>query len=215
MTNGREQPSPSPHKAQPAPMPRPLPASPPLGLTRGPAGDSGKSRTGLILGAILIGACLLGAGAVGTGMVNVPGFGNPVTTSNPATSTNAAGTESQAEAMSDISGNHYIGLTMQTLNPAAVKSLNLQTSRNEGVAITRIWRAGPAEAAGLQVNDIIIAVDGVPVRSMNEVSTKTRLTEIGDRYQVTIERNGVVQSIPVRVEKWMGRTAACTVTCGG
>jgi PDZ domain-containing secreted protein len=197
-----------PMTAKPSPMPMGEPA---MGGSRGRAAAGepmrkSKTRRGFLVGALLIGALAVGAGAIGTGLVNVPGF-NPAST--------ATQTEQQTEQMSDISGQHYIGLTMQTLTPAAIKSLNLQTSRSEGVVITRIWHAGPAEAAGLHVNDIIIAVDGVPVRSMNEVGTKTRLTEIGDRYQVTVERNGVVQSIPVRVEKWMGRTAPCTLSCGG
>jgi predicted metalloprotease with PDZ domain len=168
-----------------------------------------------LIGALLIAVLAIGAGAVGSGLVSLPGF-NAASTGTHTEQRIEQRSEQQTEQMSDISGAHYIGLTMQTLTPAAIKSLNLQTSRNEGVAITRIWHAGPAEAAGLQVNDIIIAVDGVPVRSMNEVWTKTKLTEIGDRYQVTVERNGAVQSIPVRVEKWLGRTGPCTPTsCGG
>jgi len=204
---------PGPMAGKPRPMPGPVPAgrpgpvgpTPGRGAAGGPFGGS-KTRRGLLIGALLVGVLAVGAGAVGTGLVNLPGF-NPASTGTQ--------TEQQTEQMSDISGQHYIGLTMQTLTPAAIKSLNLQTSRSEGVVITRIWKAGPAEAAGLHADDIIIAVDEVPVRSMNEVWTKTKLTEIGDRYQVTVERNGVVQSIPVRVEKWMGRTAPCTTSCGG
>jgi PDZ domain-containing protein len=194
---------PGPIAAKPSPIPGRLPPGAPLVRS--------KMRRGLLIGALLIGVLALGAGAIETGLVNLPGHNTA------STATQAEQQADQpAEQMSDISGLHYIGLTMQTLTPAAIKSLNLQTGRSEGVVVTRIWKAGPAEAAGLHANDIIIAVDDVPVRSMLEVGTKTRLTEIGDRYQVTVERDGVVQSIPVRVEKWTGRTAPCTPTsCGG
>jgi S1-C subfamily serine protease len=189
---------------QPAPMQiRPQPADGPTRMPQSAVagGRAGaKGLRGLLIGALLVGVVALGA--VATGTVSIPGLG-------------PAASDTQAEQISDQSGLHYIGVTMQALTPDVARSLHLPTSRPEGVVLTRIWKKGPAEASGLRVNDVIIAVDGVPVRGPGTIGTKTRLTAIGDQYQLTVERDGAILSIPVRVEKWLGRTAPCTTVCGG
>jgi membrane-associated protease RseP (regulator of RpoE activity) len=201
MTNGRGQPLPEPQKAKPQPIAGGMVASP-AGAPRPAARTAGKSRTGLMLGALLIGALAIGGGALGTGMVQLPGFGSPPASSmNSPNAANPGSTMSDTEAMGDISGAHYIGVWMRTLNPANIKALNLDGHRADGVLLMGIWNGSPAEAAGLRTNDIIVAIDDVPMRSYDEVKTKTRMTAIGATYQVMLDRDGALLSIPVRVAR--------------
>jgi len=183
-------------------MLRPMAAPLPQGSARPPGGTARKSRTGLIVGSVLIAALAIGGAAVGTGMVHVPGFGSaPV-----ATAVNPAGVENDRGTIGDIGGVHYIGVFMKNLNLALVQKYNLDGHRTEGVLVIGIYNASPAEAAGLKVNDIIVAVDDIPVSNFDEVQAKIRLTAIGDSFRVTVDRNGALLSTPVRV----GR---CDETC--
>lgn len=57
-----------------------------------------------------------------------------------------------------------VGMGLQTVTPALAKALQLQ--RDSGVLVSDILPGGPAEAAGLKLNDILLAVDGRPIDSV-------------------------------------------------
>jgi serine protease Do len=56
-----------------------------------------------------------------------------------------------------------IGATAQTITPSLAKGLELP--RTYGVVISDVRQGGPAEAAGLKVQDIVLAADDRPVRT--------------------------------------------------
>jgi S1-C subfamily serine protease len=94
-------------------------------------------------------------------------------------------------------GRHYTGVYMRSLTPQLASKLI--TARTDGVLIANVFPTGPADQAGIRPGDIYLAVDGMPVRRWEEVAAKNRLTPIGGTYVVTIERDGTVQNISVRV----------------
>ncbi len=57
-----------------------------------------------------------------------------------------------------------IGATAQTITPALASGLGL--SQDAGIIVSDVTPDGPAEAAGLKVGDIIVALDGKPVDSL-------------------------------------------------
>lgn len=55
----------------------------------------------------------------------------------------------------------------------------------EGAMVQRVVAATPAAEAGLQPGDIIVAIDGVAVESMDQLVLEIRKHEVGDT--VTVE----------------------------
>ena len=67
----------------------------------------------------------------------------------------------------------------------------------EGARVGEVTPGGAAEAAGLQVGDVITAVDGVKVADSTELIVKVRSKAPGDSLTLTVERNGQTAEIPV------------------
>ena len=85
-----------------------------------------------------------------------------------------------------------IGVTIVTyLEPTA----NIKTP---GVYIYGVTEGGPAEAAGIQVNDRLVALDGKEL-TQDEFVLVIRSKNVGDEVVLTIERNGEMQEITVVV----------------
>ena len=57
-----------------------------------------------------------------------------------------------------------VGMGLETVTPALAKALRLQ--RDSGVLVSDVLPGGPAEVAGLKLNDILLAVDGRPIDSV-------------------------------------------------
>src|SRR5690349_13716786 len=61
---------------------------------------------------------------------------------------------------------------------------------NQGVLVSRIQKGGPAEKAGLKVEDIIIAMNGKPVKDGEDLVSRVADTPIGTPATVTVDRDG-------------------------
>ena len=59
----------------------------------------------------------------------------------------------------------------------------------EGVILARVFPDGPAESAGLQPGDRIIAIDGYRIPSTDALSRYIQSVHPGSRAQVTFQRN--------------------------
>ncbi len=60
------------------------------------------------------------------------------------------------------------------------------------VRITGVDESGPAGRAGLAVGDVILAIDGTPVRRVSDVAYRTLLRGVGAKLTMTIKRDGHV-----------------------
>ena len=90
-----------------------------------------------------------------------------------------------------------VGISTQDLTPELAAALH--TKRNEGALIAEVVAKSPAEQAGIRKGDLVIAADGAPIRGATQLRNKIGLTPVGERIELTIERNGAPQAIPVRV----------------
>ncbi len=59
-----------------------------------------------------------------------------------------------------------------------------------GAVITDFVADSALRAAGAQVGDVIVAIDGEPVSSLDELITRLRHRRAGDSATITVERNG-------------------------
>ena len=90
-----------------------------------------------------------------------------------------------------------IGVIVQDL--AAHASQSRDATLPEGAVIAGVAPGSPAEQAGIQKGDIVVAVDGRPIRSATQLRNSVGLTPVGHRIQLTIARNGSEKSVSVEV----------------
>ena len=93
----------------------------------------------------------------------------------------------------------YIGIYLGNLDADKVKSLNLKSSN--GVFIAGTVPNGPAAAAGITKNDIIIAVDGKEVNSAGAFVGEIAAKKVGQSVKLTISRNGKTSEVSVTLAK--------------
>jgi serine protease Do len=77
-----------------------------------------------------------------------------------------------------------IGVSIQDIAAAG------RAGRNEGALIAAVSPGSPAEKAGIRKGDVVVKVDGVPIRSAAQLRNKVGLTPVGKSMQLTVERDG-------------------------
>lgn len=98
----------------------------------------------------------------------------------------------------------FLGIQMVTMTPEMVErvnqeeGLNLKHNDEAGVLIVRVLGGSPAQSGGLQVGDVIKAIDGKPVDDPTEVQAAVEASDIGDTLTITIQRNGTERSVAVQ-----------------
>src|SRR5689334_12346981 len=92
-----------------------------------------------------------------------------------------------------------IGVAIQDLTPDLAQALG--TRRTQGAVIARVEPGSPAERAGLRTNDLVVAINGAPMRSGSELRNRVGLSRIGDEVELTVERGGSERNVTVRVEQ--------------
>lgn len=103
----------------------------------------------------------------------------------------------------------WIGITGRGLTPAMAKALGLGERR--GVVITEVVTDGPAADAGLRGTtapaadiprggDLIVAINGMAVTDMADVSRAVASRRVGESIAVTVLRDGAAQTVTLRLE---------------
>jgi Do/DeqQ family serine protease len=91
----------------------------------------------------------------------------------------------------------WIGIGGQDVTPELASGLH--TGVTEGVLVAEVEPTGPAAAAGIQTGDVIVAVDGAPVRSWQQCVNRIALTRVGEALDFTVDRAGRTIKIAVKV----------------
>lgn len=78
-----------------------------------------------------------------------------------------------------------------------VQADDVNTEGQAGAEITVIVDASAAQAAGLEVGDVVIGFDGVPIRSFGDLVAQVRAHQPGESVDVIILRNNAEQTVPV------------------
>ncbi|MBU3679515.1 MAG: PDZ domain-containing protein [Candidatus Kapabacteria bacterium] len=82
----------------------------------------------------------------------------------------------------------YIGVEITSVDEATAKAVGL--SKVAGVSVNRVVKGGAAEAAGLEVGDVILDVDGKPVKTSSDLQNEIVLRRAGDKVNLKIWRDG-------------------------
>ncbi|MBN1825331.1 MAG: trypsin-like peptidase domain-containing protein [Candidatus Eisenbacteria bacterium] len=82
----------------------------------------------------------------------------------------------------------YIGVYPQSLTPELIEGKKLDVEG--GVLIGQVAPNTPAERAGLERGDVILAFDGIPIQNLNHFRMLVADTEVGRRVRVDVDRDG-------------------------
>ena len=72
-------------------------------------------------------------------------------------------------------------------------------SADEGILVNQVMPKSPAEAAGLKAGDLILSVDGKPLKDPRELQRIIAETEIGKSIEFTIMRDKAKRTVKVQV----------------
>jgi serine protease Do len=88
-----------------------------------------------------------------------------------------------------------VGMSLQTITPEMAAGLGL--ARDSGVIVSDVWPRGPAEAAGLQPGDVLVAVDNEPADNLPTVNYNFRLRDSPEKVQIVVLRGTQQLSLSV------------------
>ena len=91
-----------------------------------------------------------------------------------------------------------LGITAQDLTPELANAFGIE--RHNGTVISRIEPGSPADRSGLKVGDVILEIDGKPVRSSSDVRNRIGLLRVGAKVNMTIWRDGHTHQRSVAIE---------------
>ena len=101
-----------------------------------------------------------------------------------------------------------IGVQIQDLIPDLAEALG--TSRKRGAVVAQVIPGTPAEAAGIQIGDVIVEMNGEPVVGSSDLRNKVGLLRVGDAVRLTIERDGK----PMTIELAVGESSEVALGAG-
>jgi S1-C subfamily serine protease len=174
----------------------------PKGPTASKAGGSGGARIAKGMALAVVPVALLGYAAIASGLVGVPsGKLNLALLFAAAapSSSSAVKAEQPADEGNDALGR--IGIHTQLITQDLIKSMSLHTSRQDGIVVLQVYPNTAAERAGMITGDILLTVDGVPIGDGTALTPKIAYTPIGESVTFILERGGVTQALPVKVER--------------
>jgi serine protease Do len=97
----------------------------------------------------------------------------------------------------------FLGIRMASLTPEVVEQLKAQTNfslnRDRGVIIVEVMPDSPAARAGLQVGDIIEAINGKNIQTADEVQQAVDQIQVGSTLPLTLNRQGKNIDLNARV----------------
>nr|WP_132147153.1 Do family serine endopeptidase [Luteibacter rhizovicinus] len=91
-----------------------------------------------------------------------------------------------------------LGVDVQDVTPRVAQALKLKDTT--GAVVTRINEGSPADGAGLQIGDVLTAVDGKPVRSAQDVRNAEGLLPLGTSVHLTVQREGTSREVEAKIE---------------
>jgi serine protease Do len=92
---------------------------------------------------------------------------------------------------------HQVGIFVRAITPALAQALNLPTE--DGVLIEDVTPQSPADAAGLKVGDIIVAVHAKPIPNVRQFALNMYSYAVGDKAEIDVLRGEKKLSFAVPV----------------
>lgn len=93
-----------------------------------------------------------------------------------------------------------LGVQTQDLTPELARAFNIPLADDmPGAVITQVAPGSAAEKAGLKSGDIIVSMDGDPVRSASELRNTVGLLPVGKALKIDVLRNGKTLTVNANI----------------
>lgn len=96
-----------------------------------------------------------------------------------------------------VTGRPQLGITCQDVSEAVSQAYNIPV----GSYIISVTEGGAADKAGLQIQDVIIAIDGNTITTTEELNEYKNEHDAGEQVILTIVRSGQQMDVPVTLEE--------------
>ncbi len=93
----------------------------------------------------------------------------------------------------------WLGVEIQNLDQQLADSFGM--SHPYGALVASVVPSSPADKAGVQAGDVIVAFNGTEVNSANHLPLLVGNTATGSKVDLTVRRNGSEKSLPVTIEQ--------------
>jgi serine protease Do len=93
----------------------------------------------------------------------------------------------------------WLGVGIQDLTPELAEYYGIEDKK--GVLVAKVFEGDPAGKAGIKANDIIIAVDGKPIKTSRELTGTIAEIPVGKKTPITILRDGKEKTVKVEIAK--------------
>ncbi|MBI2855852.1 MAG: trypsin-like peptidase domain-containing protein [Chloroflexi bacterium] len=93
----------------------------------------------------------------------------------------------------------WLGVGVDDVTPVIAAQEDFSVKR--GALVISVTPGGPAQKAGLQAGDIIVAFDGAEVESVKQLQKAVRRYEVGDKATVTLARGKDTRDLQVTLEE--------------
>ncbi|MGB0732738.1 MAG: S1C family serine protease [Pontibacterium sp.] len=91
----------------------------------------------------------------------------------------------------------WLGLEVQELTPALAESFGLNDTR--GLIVAGIYKQSPADIAGVEPGDVIVALDGLPIFDRRTSMDQVAKLKPGDVLNIEVLRNGNTKTFAISV----------------
>jgi serine protease Do len=102
----------------------------------------------------------------------------------------------------------YLGVSIQAVTPELAKGLKL--AERQGALVSDVVSGSPAAQAGIHRGDVIVGLNGEPLKDAHDLPALVAKTPVGERVMVTLRRDGQSQKVPVTIGKLPAERAAST-----
>ena len=104
-----------------------------------------------------------------------------------------------------------LGVGVMDLTASLASQLGLPVQ--QGVVLRSIEQNSAAAKAGLKANptgagaDVIVSIDGKPIKNYNDLANFLESKKVGDTVQVKVIRDGRETTVPLTLEAWADNSA--------
>ena len=92
-----------------------------------------------------------------------------------------------------------LGVSAQDLTPDLAEAFDLR--ERSGVVITRVESGSPADQAGIETGDIVLAVNGRGIRQVSDLRNAIGLLRVGETVTLRVSREGEVMELAVPIQE--------------
>ena len=90
-----------------------------------------------------------------------------------------------------------LGVVIQDLTPDLAEAFDLKGK--QGVVVSEVQKGSAADDAGIEAGDVLIEMDGKPLKGAGQLRNQVGLKQIGDNVKVKLLRDGNTQEITVKI----------------